>query len=289
MKKLLLILLLLLLNGCSEDIGLYGTNLSEVWVDSFIQKPEMDGMDIVWIMDRSCSMQDDVPRVETGIGQMIEALDLFPWRIGIISSDPAISVTQDSFPLVPGDSAEEAEGKVGNLPASDVEWGFSALISFNDNNPARLSPSDWMRPSAGLYVVFVSDEEEQSPISEEGFQSWFLQERPWVGMASIINVDNSCTYGSIGTRYINVTEALQGIILDLCAKDWGVAMRDIASSFDPISYLDLSYSPIVESIRVYVNGDLQDSGYIYQGPLNRIVFLVPPSPESLVEVAYLIE
>ena len=56
MKKILWMMLFLpilsinglSINGCSEDITLVDRFLPEVWVDSFIQQSELNGMDIIW-------------------------------------------------------------------------------------------------------------------------------------------------------------------------------------------------------------------------------------------------
>ena len=40
---------------------------ADVWVDSFVQPEPFDGIDIVWVLDKSCSMHDDEEEVLSGI------------------------------------------------------------------------------------------------------------------------------------------------------------------------------------------------------------------------------
>ena len=63
--------------------------LGDVWVDSFSQPNSLNGVDIVWVIDRSGSMHDDEPRIIAGIEAMLNNLPPSGWRLNIISADPS--------------------------------------------------------------------------------------------------------------------------------------------------------------------------------------------------------
>ena len=63
----------------------------DVWVDSFEQPFTMDGIDIVWLIDKSGSMNQHSQAVVDGIEQMMLSLPPAGWRV-----PPA------TFPVGPG-------------------------------------------------------------------------------------------------------------------------------------------------------------------------------------------
>ena len=116
-----LLLLLLAAAGCTSDYSVIAPERivyietevetevpGEVWVESFTQPKSTNGVDIVWVVDRSCSMRDDEPRIIAGIEAMMKALPDKGWRLNIISSDPLKALEYKEFPLLPGDTLTDA-------------------------------------------------------------------------------------------------------------------------------------------------------------------------------------
>jgi len=54
----------------------------DVWIDSFEQPFTMDGIDIVWLIDKSGSMSQHSQAVVDGIEQMMLSLPPAGWRLG---------------------------------------------------------------------------------------------------------------------------------------------------------------------------------------------------------------
>ena len=149
----------------------------------------IDGIDILWVIDRSGSMSQHDAELLAGVEAMIAALPTSDWRLVMISADPSRSVTSTEFPLVPGDDAEDARNMLATLTSAPWEEGFNSVYDYITLNPYS---GTWMRPEAGLLVVFVSDEDEQStteyPLYSD-FTSWYQSQRMGsVFMASIINL-----------------------------------------------------------------------------------------------------
>ena len=74
----------------SEDTGDIGWE-GEVWVDHFYQSAVMDGIDILWVIDTSGSMNVHNSRLLLGIESMINVLNTLPvttqWRLAIMAAD----------------------------------------------------------------------------------------------------------------------------------------------------------------------------------------------------------
>ena len=203
---------------------------------------------------------------------------------------------ENQFPLVPGDDILDAESMYSSMGRGGLEEGFDAVYEYIVNNAYS---GTWMRPSAGLLVVFVSDEEEQSNdlfVDVSDFISWYGGLRGGsVFLASIVNHDTSeslCTYVSpidVGTRYMDATNAFGGNIIDICAEDWTAGVADAAASVEPHESWTLSHNAVPDSVRVFINGTVVDSGistWTYSEPDNTVYFNTIPTGGQLVEIGY---
>jgi|TARA_R110000824_G_scaffold152600_1_gene323890 hypothetical protein len=268
-------------------------NEGEIWIDSFTQHMSVDGIDILWVIDKSGSMSRYNDELLAGIEAMILALPVSNWRLVIISADSTDSVMSTEFPLVPGDTIIDAERMFNTLPMGPWEEGFNSVYEYIIHNPYS---STWMRPEAGLLVVFVSDEEEQSDVeypSPANFLSWYGSLRMGsVFMASVVNLEPSISLCDspprpldVGERYMEATGVLGGIIVDICDSDWSAGVTDATHSVDPYENIVLSHKAEVDSIRVFVNSLLSHDWY-YQESDNTVYFTIIPNAGQLVEVGY---
>jgi hypothetical protein len=268
-----------------------------VWVDSFTQPNTVDGIDILWVIDTSGSMHRFDAQLMAGIEVMLSALPPTSWRLAMISNDPNQAVLENQFPLVPGDDILDAEAMYSAMGRGGREEGFDAVYEYMINNPYS---STWMRADAGLLVVFVSDEQEQSDdhfIDVPDFISWYRSLRGGsVFAASIINFDATesvCLMApnpiDVGTRYMDATYAFGGNIIDICNEDWSAGVADAAASIEPHENWTLTHTAVAESVRVFINGSVVDPGmstWSYSEFDNTVYFNTVPSGGELVEIGY---
>ena len=267
-----------------------------IWVDSFTQPNTVDGIDILWIIDTSGSMHRFDAQLMAGIGTMLTALPPTSWRLAMMSNDPSRAVLENQFPLVPGDDILDAEAMYSSMGRGGMEEGFDAAYEYIVNNSYS---GTWMRPDAGLLVVFVSDEEEQSNdhfSDVADFISWYRGLRGGsVFLASIVNHDMTeslCDWVSpidVGTRYMDATNAFGGNIIDICDEDWTAGVADAAASVEPHESWALSHQAIVDSVRVFMNGSLVEPGmtsWTYSEVDNTVYFHTIPPGSTLVEIGY---
>jgi len=268
-------------------------NEGVIWVDSFTQHMSVDGIDILWVIDRSGSMGIHNASLIAGVEAMIAALPTADWRLVMISADPRKSITSTEFPLVPGDDAEDAADMLATLTSAPYEEGFNSVYEYMVLNPYS---STWMRPEAGLLVVFVSDEDEQSTVeypAVSDFMSWYQSQRMGsVFMASIINVEADytlCDYPpnpmDVGDRYMEATSLLGGVVVDICDTDWSPGVTDATHSIEPVEEILLTHKAETDSIRVFINGSLNHD-WVYSETYNTVYFTVLPAAGHLVEVGY---
>jgi len=272
----------------------------EVWIDSFEQPYTMDGIDIVWLIDKSGSMNQHAQSVVDGIEQMMLSLPPSGWRLGITTTAWQNTASTQEFPLVPGDTVQDAWDAYNNTGNHGLEAGFDALYAYLIENTYNQS---WLRPDAGLLVVFVSDEDEQSsrdftstPSGLLDFINWYGNRRPSVFLASIVNHDASTSlcdfppsWSDVGTRYMDATTAFGGNIIDICADDWSPGVADAAASIEPHESWPLTHTAIADSVRVFINGGVQDPGMLtwtYSATDNTVYFTAVPPGSALVDIGY---
>ena len=290
-----------LFTACSPDYGLIGHDkvyievpvevpgdpVGKQWVDSFIQPSSVEGVDILWVIDTSCSMYDDYTRLMDGIEAMINNLPPTGWRLNMISNSSNVVTQDQQFPLVPGDDIVDAENMYNNMYKSGFEEGFDSAHEYITANP--YAPT-WMRYDAALLIVFVSDEEDQSDLTVSDFNSWYVGLRSSVFLASIVHVSPSeslCNTQSMwtGQNYIDATNYFNGVIVDICSDDWTPGVADASQQVEPYEWYELTYEPIADSIRVFVN-HAPDNNWYYDTYNNTIYFTTIPSSGTWVEIVY---
>ena len=267
----------------------------DIWVDSFVQVKAVDGVDIIWVIDTSGSMNTYQTQLLSGIEHMMNALPETGWRLVMVSTDPEEASVEQQFPLVPGDDILDAQDMYDTMLRGPDENGFDSARAYIEENPYAAT---WMRSDAALLVVFVSDEDDQSDdlSSPTDFVSWYAGRRFGnVFLASIVmqeevlSVCDSFYAGSTpGRAYMDATNMLFGTIVDICAEDWTPGVTDATSQIEPYTEIELSHTPVSETIRVFVGGSLF-SEWVYVEASNKIEFLVVPDGGSLVEAAYVIK
>ncbi len=266
----------------------------EIWVDSFTQVGAFDDMDILWVIDGSCSMISHHPQLVKGVEAMMGNLpgDV-NWRLKMITAGDSTWITQSNlFPLTRGDDIDDAIYMLNDLPSDGGEAGFGAVKNYVETDTYAQT---WMRPDAALLTVFVSDEPEQSGIDVSDFIWWYENRRTTGFMASIVNLpeaESVCPFTTgpthIGQEYIDATEHFNGAVVDICNPDWATAVEDATQEIEPYEDYELQHIPYKNTIAVFVN---QEPFYEwhYNSWENRIYFDELPEEGALVEMAYAVK
>lgn len=264
--------------------------VEDIWVDSFTQPSTYEEIDIVWVIDRSGSMNDDIGRILEGIAAMMNNLPPTGWRLTMIPTGGDGSKEMAEFPLIPGDDYSDAEELYNKIPLEKKESGFDGIYNYVVFNAYSDS---WMRPDAALLTVFVSDEDDQSSNFSEvaAFVAWYGAQREHTFLASIVNVHtNESECGAplayMGDRYIDATDHFSGEVVDICQDDWSQGVIEATSQTQLKDSIILTHKPIdVDSIHVFINEE-PIGGWTYNPLMNKITFDVTPPEKSLVEIAY---
>jgi len=229
----------------TADTGPSDTGTEDLWSEETFQAPATKQEDILFVIDNSCSMADN--QVEMGIGMwgFVDTLNAagIDWHAGVTSTDVdatygdplagrlvEIDGVRWSSPELP----EERQASFLQLATSlgtggsGSEKGVAAtyqaveLLRDADNKGFR-------RDDAGLHVIILSDEQDQSDdmrpelIPLFDFVGWLGALRApnrAVSFSSIVCIENAglqggCLQFDVGTRYMTVSREIGGVVWNI--------------------------------------------------------------------------
>ncbi len=284
---------MVLLAACSTDYGI-NTEIIEivdpsqpVVVDSLIQSTLPVSIDVLIVLDTSGSMSNNYEQVSRGVEILrgdIEGIT-YDYRVGFINS--SLIDTYFSGPYDVYSSAIDFLLAPWVLSGDREEVAFAAVYDFTLNT---IEGQDFFREYADKLIIFVSDEDEQSPLTADVFHYWLKDEFKTVqhDIVAIVNTgvgDCETSWNTnIGYRYIDLSAYYGKTATDICS-DWELALADSTFLVGPVDYINLSQIPVEDTIAVYVDKVLNDEWYYLSAP-NTVYLDFVPVEGSLVEVGY---
>ena len=262
-----------------------------LWSQTYIQPTLGNGVDILWVVDPSGSMNQNWPQVVLGVEQMMLALPTnISWRLEIIPTDNHRATQLQSFPILPGDSIQTAQNHLQNNVNGYHEKGMDAVKAYIQYNQ---DAHQWMRPEVALLIVFVSDEDDASIQSYNQFIQWIQYQRSEVFVTSIVNVDpsvslcpNDYSFYDVGTEYMNIATHFSGMVIDICEPDWSNGVAQAMQQVHLIDEVQLDYTPVdLDHIEVLVDNVVW-MDWTWDEPNNKIVFTTIPPEGSIITISY---
>ena len=278
---LLSLLALTLLGACSET-----TLVRPGGTDVRFQSPPTE-VDILLVVDDSCSMEDEQTKLSDGFAEFVEFFDIadVDYHIGITTTDmvdPERSGRlMGDVPVITRDTpnAEEVfrdNVKVG-IEGSGTERGLDAAARALGESMTAGDNSGFFRSEALLSVIFVSDEEDASHYGVNDYINFFRdlngqRRRDSFNASALIGIDSdslepidcglSATNPNAGARaahrYWEVARQTGGVVASICEDEFAevVNRMGLASSRLLDTFL-LERQPRVDSLDVtlYENDD----------------------------------
>ena len=241
--------------------------------------------DLLFFGDTSGSMQPELETLGEEAESLVAALETYAidWQLlavtgpdgcgnnGVISSDEA------DF------AALFAEGLTRPPGEDDVdEWGlYNAREAIRMSEPGRCNEG-FLRTGATLQVVFISDEDDNSPGWDEGdadYWQTYTDEIRWhhpsdrpVIFSAIAGPDpGGCSGAEPGVGYWQAAETFEGATLSIC-EDWREQLDLLARLSAMQRVFVLEERPIPWSISVWVDGERRAEGWRYVAEDNWIQF-----------------
>ncbi len=166
-----------------------------------------------------------------------------------------------------------------------------------------------MRDDAKLYMIFLSDEEDQSAGNPDFYVDFFSSIKGYrntermAASAIVGDNPNGCGTADSGKRYIEVANRTGGMFISICTANWAQALQSLGiDAFAAIREFPLTRPADAGTITVKVNGvnvpkascndcDSCADGWVYYPESNTICFgasYVPDRGENI-EVTYTAE
>lgn len=263
--------------------GICGTGTPTESNDEFVQNVAQDAaVDILWVIDNSGSMGDEQTDLANNFDLFIRDFITkgIDFKMAITTTDGRsqhAGVMRGDTNLLTDEAAAANEAqfiqnfqnwiRVGTN-GSGTEMGLYGGKSFFERY------SNWARPNAYLAVVYVSDEEDYSAGAVSQYTDALRAMKSNVGYIkpySIVTTElGSRQWETVGSRYIDHTNALNGVVADIhrpfydTLRDFGGSIMNLLDSFP------LSSAPIDNQIRITLDGQELTTGWTYDAA-NRVV------------------
>ncbi len=309
-------------NGAPLTIPLAGegtTNTSQT--DVFNQLTD-NKIDILWVVDDSCSMSEEQNQLAQNFGSFIGFADTLgvDYQVGVTTSEVNDAVSGELWAcngfnkiLTPADpnrvQAFQCAANVTNPPggnsrpnpqgSDEQEAGLQAARIALDVPVINGPNAGFLRPDARLAVIMVSDEEDQSDGSVNLYVDFFRNLKGFrnpqlVSISAIAgDVPGGCATAEAGARYQNAVQSIGGQFQSICSASWQTMLQNIGLGvFALRSTWTLSRQADPASITVRVNGNSTAqgaaNGWTYDAAANTVTFhgnSIPP-PGARIEVQY---
>ena len=256
-----------------------------VVVEYIIQPIRPESLDVLAIVDTSCSMSDNFDELGSGLEILKDDIRLLTddFTISFINS----SLTGRYYAGPYDDSSDVIDLLLApyTLSSDGAEVAFQSLYQFVDMPEAEYA----LRPSADKLFIFISDEEEQSQIPVDIFRDWLASYNEDIqhDIVTISITENStCKHleNDIGNRYNELSNFYGKNYIDICS-DWSTALADSSFILNLKNYLNLKYIPVEESLTVGVDGEETDLWY-YLSSTNTVYFDFSLVEGSIITIGY---
>jgi len=311
--------LLLALVGCAGDYEL-GVEVGRAVVpnprpeepviqEDRIRQVGVPAVDVLWVVDNSCSMWEEQRAVAANYPSFVEYFveSELDYHVGVVSTDMRDPGHKGRLRQVGGrrfitTATPDAHDVFADMVMVGIDghWderGFEAAYTAVDVEAQRYNVG-FLRPDAVLHVIVISDENDYSAWTPEEFASW-LGTSKWtsgiVSFSSIVGVTAECpSVVEPGSDYLEVTRRVGGVVRSICADDWAEVLRAMGREVVlPKSEFFLSTLPVAETVEVEVHHDglvlrfERDVDWVYDAHRNSVRFLeYVPDPRSWVVIRY---
>jgi hypothetical protein len=269
------VLLAMVAGGCGseneifQDLPEFGLSkpppIEDVHQTDYIVQVTEPKVDILWMIDNSCSMADEQDELTSNFPLFMNyfvgsGLD---YHVGVTSSDIDGSYNGANGKLVeaagikyidadtPGPVEVFVSMATLGVSGSGNEKGLGAIYKCLEDNRDTWN-AGFYRDEASVHTIVISDEPDNTPagvVTQDEFVDWYdslKDEADLRTFSSIIDMN-------YGTKYKNVSLQIGGIVWDVQDDDWPLVLDGLGVQAAGLKreYF-LSHLPVPETIEVSV-------------------------------------
>jgi len=267
--------------------------LSNEKIQTWTQKEKII-VDIVWIIDNSGSMHNYQSLLGNNMDIFMQMFMSYSpdFRIMFITTDDPLFVNGQLIDNNTFDPVGEAVWIINSIGINGSGWE-EGLTMFKDCINGQCG--SMLRPDAFLVAIFMSDEQDWGMTNFSTIASMMdvLKPGAFIPYAIIGDVPGGChnypLHAQPGYGYYDLVQYYNSTWWSICDNDWGTQLEELAQNISVQTVFPLdSEDPHIDTIRVWVNGQLQAAGWVYDPSTNAVVFELQyaPEPGDTIEVGY---
>ncbi len=260
-------------------------------------------VDLLFVVDDSCSMGEEQARLGQRFSAFLDfaATETIDYQVAVTTTDVGPGGPAGRFrgdpriitPSTPSAALAFAANAMVGLDGSEAEQGLLAAERALSSPLIETDNAGFLRPEASLAVVYVSDEDDQSPGSVEAHAAFLgaLRPAPFLRVSAIVgDAPAGCGTAAPGLRYLALVDLIGGAAASICESDWDQTLLALAAGgFGFQTRFELEGVPLASTIEVRVNGMVVPPPFWrYEAAARAIVFEPAAVPEasSEIEVGY---
>ena len=268
-----------------------------VYKDDF-EVPVNPPADIMFLVDQSCSMDDDQQRLQQNFSYFISNLNSYTtnWQIMVVNADTGCSSSG-----VLTKNTTNYQQKFNTAVTSAGGYHTESLLTPAAEAVHKAGNSGcnagFMRQGALLHIIPVSDEPEQSAYTNPGsnWSSLVQDIQNTKGSPSLVKISaivgdypGGCASADAGTGYYEAVNYTGGEFLSICASNWSSYMPLLAEASISMDTFELTATPVENTIEVRVNGNTVDaSAWEYDSGSNSVrITQNPPEEGDTIRIVY---
>ena len=263
----------------------------------FFEQESNNLVDVLFVVDNSCSMEDDQQALAQNFRSFIQQADLrqVDFRIGITTTD-VFEENGDLVGPVMSRSTRALETQFAGqanvgVDGSGFEQGLEAMRqAIRKADSGFIFNRDLLRPGAVFVGIIVSDEDDQSFDTVVGYFNG-LRRRFTGGLVTAVVTEppqGGCGFGAPAPRYEQFAALSEGLTESLCS-DWASTLSNIGqAAFGLETRFVLSTLPdVAGAMRVFVDGvEVPSSAWSFNSTDNAVDFVTPPPEGAEVRIEY---
>jgi len=278
--------------------GQTGSGVYEEFVTETFSQDGTSDVDIMFVIDNSCSMQSNQINFKDNFNSFINAFygAGIDYQIGFITTDSSTLSLNSIVSNLSADPIAEVNDIIDIISISGSSHEQGILQTYLATQPGEWAGvgGSFLRVDARLVVIYLSDEPDHSGsiVTTSQAANHLLSLKGSLSMVTAHAVagdfPNGCTANGgaeFGDGYYDLVNNLSGTFLSICTSDWGIQMDALARSSILSNSFPLSNTPVEASIEAYIDGVL-DYNWTFEESTNSVIFSTPPSEGSQIEISY---
>lgn len=278
-----------------------------VVVEESFQQAPLPAVDVLWVIDNSCSMSEEQSALTSAFTAFVEGLDAYDlaWQTGVIateSSGDLVGILRGNPWIVHPDLddpvAAFADAAALGTTATGSEAGLDAAWLALNAPLIDEANIGFRRDDAALHIVIVSDGEDQSGavLGEDpvgAMVDFLATEAERTGrtaaLSAIIGLPpDGCDTAIASERYAEAATLSGGETGSICEADLSVVIEAISqASMDWQTRFPLQAPPAAGTVAVWIDELRQDDeAFTLEEDPATLVFLDAPPAGSTIRVRY---